>query len=113
MTDTQQRFSTYDRGLLGLVTALDKWQHLLRCAKVTAYTDHPALTYSQRMLSSKLLGGRTARWLEFLVQFKNLTITYLQGTTNNVADALPRHPLLEALGEPTVSTPDTQPLPSS
>ncbi|CDJ51692.1 Similar to Transposon MAGGYgagandpolgenehomologues, related [Eimeria brunetti] len=92
MTPAQQRYSIYDQELLALVTALDKWRHLLRGAKVTAYTDHQALTFLQRINTQKPLQGSAARCLNFLAEFPALTITYLQGTRNRVADALSRHP---------------------
>ncbi|CDJ30941.1 uncharacterized protein EMH_0062590 [Eimeria mitis] len=92
MTPAQQRYSIYDQELLALITALDKWQHLLRLAEVTAYTDHQALTFLQRINSQKPLRGRTARWLDFLAEFPKLKITYLQGARNKVADAMSRHP---------------------
>ncbi|CDJ54046.1 OSJNBa0042D13.18 protein, related [Eimeria brunetti] len=90
MSPAQQRYSIYDQ-LLALVTALDKWRYLLRGAKVAAYTDHQPVTYLQRINTQKPLRGRTARWLDFLAEFPDLTITYLQGTRNRVADALSRH----------------------
>ncbi|CDJ67830.1 hypothetical protein ENH_00042440 [Eimeria necatrix] len=92
MTPTQQKYSIYDQELLALVSALDKWAHLLRPAKVTAHTDHQALTYLQQLKASKPLRGRTARWLDFLAEFPGLTITYLPGARNQVADALSRLP---------------------
>ncbi|CDJ35718.1 uncharacterized protein EMH_0100210 [Eimeria mitis] len=99
MTPTQQKYSIYDQELLALISALDKWRHLLRSAKVTVYTDHQALTFLQRLSSQKPLRGRTARWLDFLAEFSDLTITYLQGAKNKVADALSRHPR-HGSGEP-------------
>ena len=63
MTPVQQKYSIYDQELLALVTALDKWSHLLRVAKVTAFTDHQALTHLRKLQTSKPLRGRTARWL--------------------------------------------------
>ncbi|CDJ62001.1 OSJNBa0074B10.8 protein, related [Eimeria necatrix] len=92
MTPAQQKYSIYDQELLALVSALDKWAHLLRPAKVTAHTDHQALTYLQQLKASKPLRGRTARWLDFLAEFPELTITYLPGARNQVADALSRIP---------------------
>lgn len=56
MNTTQQKYSIYDKELLALVTALDKWSHLLRVAKVTAYADHQALTHNsirRRSLSAE------------------------------------------------------------
>ncbi|CDJ64775.1 LOW QUALITY PROTEIN: hypothetical protein ENH_00080530 [Eimeria necatrix] len=49
MNPTQERYSTYSQELLALVMALDKWSQLLRISKVTAYTDHQALTDLQRV----------------------------------------------------------------
>lgn len=92
MTPTQQKYSIYDQELLALVSALDKWAHLLRPTKVTAHTDHQALTHLQQLKASKPLRGRTARWLDFLAEFPDLTITYLPGARNQVADALSRLP---------------------
>ncbi|CDJ62503.1 OSJNBa0042D13.18 protein, related [Eimeria necatrix] len=67
--------SIYDQELLALVMALNKWSHLFRVSKVTAYTDHQALTHLQRLQASKPLRGRTARWLDFLAKFPDLHIT--------------------------------------
>ncbi|CDJ36208.1 uncharacterized protein EMH_0070200 [Eimeria mitis] len=91
MTATQQRYSIYDQEPLALITALDKWRHLLRGARVTAYTNHQALTYLQQINAHKHLRGRTARWLDFLAEFPLLTITYLRGAHHKVADAMSRH----------------------
>ncbi|CDJ48875.1 OSJNBa0042F21.10 protein, related [Eimeria brunetti] len=77
MSPAQQRY--YDQELLAPVTALEKWRHLLRGGKVTAYTDHQGVTYLQRINTHKPLRGRTARWLDFLAEFPDLIITYLQG----------------------------------
>ncbi|CDJ62087.1 OSJNBa0042D13.18 protein, related [Eimeria necatrix] len=92
MNPTQQRYSIYDQELLALVMGVDKWSHLLRVSKVTAYTDHQALTHLRRLQVSKPLRGRTARWLDFLAKFLDLHITYVQGARNQIADALSRRP---------------------
>ncbi|CDJ68856.1 hypothetical protein ENH_00065850 [Eimeria necatrix] len=92
MNPIQQRHSIYGQELLALVTALDKWSHLLHVSKVTAYADHQALTHLQRLQTSKPLRGRTARWLDFLAEFLDVHITYVQGASIQVADALSRRP---------------------
>ncbi|CDJ65775.1 hypothetical protein ENH_00013030 [Eimeria necatrix] len=92
MNPTQQRYSIYNEELLALVTALDKWSHLLRVSKVTAYTDHKALTHLQRLQTSKPLCGCTGWWLDFLAEFPDLHITYAEGSRSQVADALSRRP---------------------
>ncbi|CDI81421.1 hypothetical protein EAH_00021620 [Eimeria acervulina] len=89
MIPVQQKYSMYDQELLALVSALGKWSHLLRVGKVTAFTDQ-ALTHLRKLQTSKPLRGRTAQWLDFLAEFPDLTITYLQGARNTVADALSR-----------------------
>ena len=50
------------------------------------------MTHLQDLSHKKPLRARTARWLDFLAEFSDLTITYLQGSSNRVADALSRHP---------------------
>ncbi|CDJ49456.1 Clone ZZD180 mRNA sequence, related [Eimeria brunetti] len=92
MTPAQQKYSIYGQELLALVAALDKWADLLRATKVTAHTDHQSLTHLQQRKASKPFRGRTAPWLHFLAEFPDLTITYLPGARNQVADALSRLP---------------------
>ncbi|CDJ62483.1 hypothetical protein ENH_00016470 [Eimeria necatrix] len=106
MNPTQQKYSIYDQEILALVTALDKWSHSLRVAKVTAHTDHQALTHLQQLQASKPLRGCTTRWLDFLAQFPDLQITYVQGARNQVADALSRLPgLSNTCSQDTLTTP--------
>ncbi|CDJ34265.1 uncharacterized protein EMH_0019520 [Eimeria mitis] len=105
MSPAQQKYSIYDQELLALISALDKWRLLLRGAKTTAYTDHQALTYLQRTNMQKPLRGRTARWLDFLAEFPDLTISYLQGAHNkcHASKALSQKPagLLQPLLVPS------------
>ncbi|CDJ43011.1 hypothetical protein ETH_00031550 [Eimeria tenella] len=106
MNPTQKIYSIYDQELLASVMALDKRSHLLRVSKVTAYTDHQALTHLEQLQASKPLRGRTARWLDFLAEFPDLHITYVQGARNQVADALSRRPgLPNTCSHDTSSTP--------
>ena len=91
MSPTEQRYSVYDQELLALVTALSKWRHLLLAAKVTVYTDHKALTYINRINQNKPARGRLSRWMDFIADFKDLTIMYKEGKCNKVADALSRN----------------------
>ncbi|CDJ50397.1 hypothetical protein EBH_0033290 [Eimeria brunetti] len=56
----QQKYSIYDQDLLALITALGKWSHLVRAAKVTTYTNHQALTHLQQLKASRPLRGRIA-----------------------------------------------------
>ncbi|CDJ70183.1 hypothetical protein ENH_00079340 [Eimeria necatrix] len=94
---TQQRYSIYDQELMTLVTSLDKWLHLLRASRVTAFTDHQALTHLQRLQASKPLRGRTARWLDFLAEFPGLHITN-PTQSRNLLHLQRRHPLVPLTG---------------
>jgi len=93
MSPVQMRYSVYDQELLALVSALEKWKHLLRPAKVTVFTDHKALEYLQQIKAEKPLRGKTARWLDLLADYQDMTIVYKPGATNIVADAMSRCPL--------------------
>ncbi|CDI80337.1 Similar to Transposon MAGGYgagandpolgenehomologues, related [Eimeria praecox] len=113
MTPVQQKYSIYDQELLVLSTAFDKWSHLLRVAKVTAFTDHQALTHLRKLQTSRPLRGRTARWLDFLAEFPDLTITYLQAARHTVADAFSRLPCHSSLQPPPLPSPSPPPLSGS
>ncbi|CDI75825.1 hypothetical protein EPH_0006340 [Eimeria praecox] len=116
MTPVQQKYSMYDQELLALVTALGKWSHLLsdgRVANVAAIIDHQALTHFRQLQTSKPLRGRTARGLDFLAEFPDLTITYLQGARNTVADALSRLPCHSSSQSSPVPSPSRPPLSGS
>ncbi|CDI75479.1 hypothetical protein EPH_0005470 [Eimeria praecox] len=113
MTPVQQKHSIYGQELLALVTPLDKWSHLLRIAKVTAFTDHQALTHLRKLQTSKPLGGRTDRWLDSLTEFPDLTITYPQGVRNTVPDALSRLACHCSSQPPPLPSPSPPPLSGS
>ncbi|KAA8496806.1 Transposon Ty3-I Gag-Pol polyprotein [Porphyridium purpureum] len=62
-------------------------------AKFVLHTDHEALKH---LMTQKQLNGRQARWLDFLAEF-DITIDYVKGKSNVVADGLSRKPELHAL----------------
>ncbi|CDJ54307.1 hypothetical protein EBH_0057120 [Eimeria brunetti] len=106
MTPVQHKCSICDQELLALVTALDMRSHLLRVGKVS---NHQALTHLQKLQMSKTLRGRTPRWFDFLAEFPDLTIIYLQGARNTVADALSRLSCHSSSQPPPPSTPPQLP----
>ena len=110
LTEAEMRYSTYEQELLAIIRSLEKWRHLLMTAETTVYTDHQALQYLTRLNADKPIRGKIARWLSFLDLFQRLTITYLPGATNVVADALSRCPLFSPNPASSPSeTPSPQP----
>jgi Integrase zinc binding domain/RNase H-like domain found in reverse transcriptase/Chromo (CHRromatin Organisation MOdifier) domain/Integrase core domain len=92
--------------MLAVVHALRTWRHYVEGAKVEVLTDHNSLKY---FLSQPTMSRRQARWMEFLQEFGNdLTISYLKGRSNVVADAISRRPdyELNMLAHDIVMNPD-------
>lgn len=88
--DAQKNYSTADKEAVAIVIALKKFWTYLKGSEVTVWTDHkPLLNYLSRKGSD--LTGREARILEKLQKF-NLTIKYIAGKENVVADFLSRLP---------------------
>ena len=93
LSEAEIKYSTYEQELLAVIRALEKWRQLLITAETTVYTDHQALQYLTKLNADKPIRGKIARWLSFLDLFQRLSIVYLPGATNVVADALSRCPL--------------------
>ena len=98
---TQQRYSTLERELLGILLALNH-NYLLLSSKITVLTDHQALVSFSRKTS--MLNTRMLRFIETLSTFP-LTIKYIPGTKNH-ADFLSRFYVQK---QPVLSTNDFRP----
>ena len=64
MNEAQQKYSTYQKEFLAIITALKKWEHLLRPATVKVFTDHSSLQHILNLKSSAMPRGMVARWME-------------------------------------------------
>lgn len=78
----------HEKELLSIVRACKKWRPDLLGEHFQVYTDHRTL---ENFETQKTLSRRQARWLEELSQF-DMTISYIRGEDNTVADALSRLP---------------------
>lgn len=84
--------SVYERELLAIVFAVDRWKHYLTGKKVIIRTDQRSL----KLLNQKAVSAIQQRWASKLVSL-DYEIKYKPRTENSVADALSRRPSKEQL----------------
>ncbi|KAG8699915.1 hypothetical protein FRC08_005038 [Ceratobasidium sp. 394] len=85
-TATQQNYPVHEQELLAIKESLERFKNLLQGVKVRVFTDHKALEFFH---TQKNLSARQTRWLEKINEF-DLTVKYIPGETNVLADALSR-----------------------
>ncbi|WVZ14811.1 hypothetical protein V8G54_012377 [Vigna mungo] len=78
--------STYEKEMLGVVFAVQKWRHYLLLKRFTIRTNHQRLKY---ILDQRLTTAFKQKWLVKLMEF-DFNNEYKQGRENIVADALSR-----------------------
>ena len=88
LSDTQVRWSTYEKELFSIVAALEHWSMQLRDSlhPVLVHSDHRALT---ALLSQQHLTAKQTRWIGLLSLYR-FRIQHVSGEDNVVADALSR-----------------------
>ena len=87
LSPTEQKYSAFDRELLGAYQAVKHFRHFVEAKPFTIYTDHKPLTYA--LSSAAERSPRQARHLSFVAEFTS-DIQYIRGRHNVVADALSR-----------------------
>ena len=90
-TPTEQRYGTHEREAFGVVSAILHFRPILTGEEFVVYTDHKPLTY---WLDKPPVNERHARWM-VKVQGLNLSIKYISGPYNFIADVLSRPKGLE------------------
>lgn len=93
LTDTQKRYSTYDRELLAAYQSVKHFQHMLEARSFVLLTDHKPLTFAFHQNQDKA-SPRQARHLDFIGQFTT-NIQHITGKDNVIADFLSR---IESIG---------------
>lgn len=88
MTETQKRYSTYDRELLGIYQAIKHNKHMIEGRECIVFTDHKPLIFAFKQKPEKA-SPRQLRQLDFISQFTT-DIRYIAGKDNIVADMLSR-----------------------
>ena len=93
LSSAERNYSTYDKEMLAVIHALKKWRHYVHGRPCDVYTDHHSIKF---FLDQTRLLPRQSHYVDFLQSFgSDLTIKYLKGNSNVVADALSRRPDLE------------------
>ena len=88
MSSAERNYKIYDKELLAIVEALDKWQQYLLDAveKFEVWTNHKNLKYFKE---SHKLNSWQARWYLKLQDY-DFTLWHIPGKTNTKADILSR-----------------------
>lgn len=87
LSDTETRYSAFDRELLGVYLAVKHFRYLIAGREFTIYTDHKPIVGA---INSKCeRSPRQSRHLDFIAQFST-DIRHVKGIENVVADALSR-----------------------
>lgn len=84
----EKNYPVHEKELLATIRALHKWCSNLLGAHFVVYNDHHTL---KNFDTQKDLSRWQLQWQEFLSQY-NMTITYVHGEDNTVADTLSRLP---------------------
>lgn len=88
LSETERRYSAYDRELLACYAAIRHFRYMLEGRQFTLYTDHKPLIYAFDQKSEKV-SPRQLRHLDFIGQFTT-DIRHIKGVDNIPADMLSR-----------------------
>ncbi|KAL0545922.1 hypothetical protein IC582_015819 [Cucumis melo] len=98
LSETAGEKSVYERELMAIVLAVEKWRHYLLGHRFVVYTDQKALRH---ILEQREIVPGVQKWLMKLIGF-DFEIRYRAGPENKAADALSRMPFEAELNAITV-----------
>eukprot|EP00253_Pinus_taeda_P015928 PITA_15928 len=90
LSESRQKYSSYDKEFYAVVQALRHWRHYLLGNEFVLFSDNSALQY---VMQQHKLNHKHAKWVEYLQSF-NFVLKHISGQANKVADALSRKALL-------------------
>ena len=88
LSDTESRYSTFDRELLAIFAAIKKWKDLIHGRPTTVFTDHRPIVGAFHSHIPRF-SDRQQRQLSAITEYVS-DILYIAGKDNVVADALSR-----------------------
>lgn len=88
LSTAETNYNTTEREALAIVWATDKFRGYIEYAETQIQTDHEPLKW---LMSLKTPKGRLARWALKLQEY-NISVNYIPGKSNVVADTLSRPP---------------------
>ena len=88
LTDTEQKYSTFDKELLAIFATIKHFSYMIDGSPILISTDHKPILHLHNM---KEPSQRQWRYINYLAEF-NIAFTYIEGKRNHVADLLSRIP---------------------
>lgn len=95
LTQTQKKYSTYDRELLAVYSGIKHFQFMLEGRSCHVYTDHQPLIFAFKQKMEKAT-PRQIRHLDFISQFTT-DLRHISGKNNITADLLSRIEQIQAI----------------
>ena len=86
LTDSEKRYSTFDKELLAIFSTVKHFSYMIEGANILIKTDHKPLIHINNM---KEPSQRQWRWINYLSEYK-IVFEYIEGRKNIVADMLSR-----------------------
>jgi hypothetical protein len=92
-TDVETRWSIHDKKFLAVVHAIDKFFYYIHGRTTTVYTDQESVAQIFKKDPSQL-SAKNLRWMEKIFS-ANITLDYLPGQYNVIAEHLSREPFYQ------------------